>query len=418
MPEPGRWPTAAIRNLYLYLGGMALSAIGTFSQRVALSLLVLDITNSGFALGATMSVEAVPMLLLSPWSGALLDRLPLRRVLLVTALVGGLQATILTVLALTGSITLPMVLALAFLIGCVQAFDRPAAQAFLVELVPREMLPRAVSLGSTIQAFGRLGGPALAAVLYAWRGAELIFGVNAISYLAVVIALALLQKDAMFPRTRHPGQRAHLSEALRYAWHSPVLRPVLLGNAVVGLFAFNFGTFFAMTATLTFGQPSLFGLAESLNAVTAILAGFVLARYLKTPTLLTVGLAGLGLGSSLAWVALAPSPFLFLASMPYFGFAVVAYGATAQALVQQRSPREMAGRMMSLYTLGTMGTTPLGGLIVGWVSDQATVRVAVGLGAASASLVGLMLLVRWWWDRRASGIRAVLEPDPENPRII
>jgi MFS family permease len=280
------------------------------------------------------------------------------------------------------------------------------------------MLSRAVSLGSTIQAFGRLGGPALAAILYAWRGPELIFSVNAISYLAVVVALTLLNTDAMFPRTRRPGQRAHLSEALRYAWNSPVLRPALLGNALVGLFAFNFGTFFAMTATLTFGQPSLFGLAESLNAITAILAGFLLARYLKTPTLLTVGLAGIGLGSSLAWVALAPSPFLFLASMPYFGFAVVVYGATAQALVQHHSPREMAGRMMSLYTLGTMGTTPIGGLIVGWVSDQATTRVAVGLGATSACLVGLLLLARWWWDRRATGTRVVLEADPENPRIV
>src|SRR6185295_9463636 len=157
--------------------------------------------------------------------------------------------------------------------------------------------------------------------------------------------------------------RGQLMVALRYAWHSPALWPVLLGNAVVGLFAFNFGNFFATISTLTFRQPSLFGIAESVNAVTAVLAGLLLARYLRTPTGQTVGIACMALGCTLAWVALAPTPLLFLASMPFFGFAVVSYGATAQSMVQQHAPREMVGRMMSLYSLGSMGTTPLGALI-------------------------------------------------------
>jgi MFS family permease len=193
----------------------------------------------------------------------------------------------------------------------------------------------------------------------------------------------------------------NLSAALRVAWRSPVLGPVLLGNAIVGLFAFNFPTFYATMSTLTFQQPSLFGMAESINAAAAIVAGLVLSRYLRQPTLLTVACACLALGSSLAWVALAPSPVLFLASMPYFGFVVVCYTVSAQSLVQQHAPRTMTGRMMSLYTLGTMGTTPLGGLIVGWVIDVASPRAAVGLGAASAFAVGLLILSRWLINRRA-----------------
>ena len=181
---------------------------------------------------------------------------------------------------------------------------------------------------------------------------------------------------------------------MHYAWGVPALRAVLLGNVVVGLFAFNFPTFFATLSTLTFEQPSLFGIAESVNAVTAVLAGLLLARYLRAPTGLSVGIACAGLGLTLAWVALAPSPLLFLASMPFFGFAVVSYGATAQSLVQQHAPREMVGRMMSLFTLGSMGTTPLGGLIVGFVIDHASPRAAIGLGAAGAALVGLVLAVR------------------------
>jgi MFS family permease len=405
--EPGRTRSAAaFRNLGIYLCGQGLSNIGTFSQALALALLVLYVTDSGFALGATMSVQALPYVLLSPWAGPLLDRVSLRRLMPITALVGALQALTLAVLALTDGITLPWVICLAFVLGCVQVFERPAVQAFLGELVPPEAIPKAVSLASSIQAFGRLGGPALAAVLYAWQGPALVFTVNAASYLLVVVALLLLRTDAMYPRERRRGQQGRLIVALRYAWHAPALWPVLAGNAVVGLFAFNFGNFFATMSTLTFQQPSLFGIAESMNAVTAVLAGLVLARYLRTPTGRTVGIACMALGGTLAWVALAPTPLLFLASMPFFGFAVVAYGAMAQSLVQQNSPREMVGRMMSLYTLGSMGTTPIGGLLVGLVVDYASPRAAVGLGAASAILVGLAMVVRWYLERRDEAIQA------------
>jgi len=401
VPDPRRRRAGATRNLALYLSGQALSNVGTFSQVVALSLLVLDLSDSAFALGATMSVQALPQLLLSPWAGALLDRVPLCRLMLVTALVGALQASCLAVLALTDHVSVPWVVGLAFMLGCVQVFDRPAVQAFLGELVPLEMVPRAVSLASSVQAFGRLGGPALAAVLYAWRGPGLVFAVNGGSYLLVIGALLLLRTGAMYPRERRHGRPGSLGAAMHYAWGVPSLRAVLLGNVVVGLFAFNFPTFFATISTLTFEQPSLFGIAESVNAVTAVLAGLVLARYLCTPTGLSVGIACAGLGMTLAWVALAPSPLVFLASMPFFGFAVVSYNATAQSLVQRHAPRDMIGRMMSLYTLGSMGTTPLGALIVGLVSDHVSPRAAVGLGAASAILVGGLLMLRSRGDRAA-----------------
>jgi MFS family permease len=397
---------AAYRNLGIYLCGKGLSNIGAFSQMVALSLLVLDVTGSALALGATLSVQALPYILLSPWAGPLLDRVPLRRLLPVTAVVGALQAATLMGLALTDGITVPWVIVLAFVLGCVQVFERPAVQAFLGELVPPEAIPRAVSLASAVQAFGRLGGPALAAVLYAWQGPAPVFAVNAALYLLMIVTLLLLRTDAMYPRERRHGSQTRLIVAVRYAMQVPALWPVLLGNAVVGLFAFNFGNFFATMSTLTFEQPSLFGIAESLNAVTAVLAGVLLARYLRTPTMRTVGIACALLGGTLAWVAIAPTPLLFLASMPFFGFAVVAYGAMAQSLVQQLAPREMVGRMMSLYTLGSMGTTPIGGLIVGLVSDVASPRVAVGLGAASAILVGLALMLRWQLEGQGKAVQA------------
>ena len=353
---------------------------------------MLDLSDSAFALGATIGIQALPMLVLSPWTGVWLDRLPLRRLMLATSILGALQGGILAILAFAGLVSLPWILALALALGCVQAFDRPAAQAFLVELVPESALPSAVALASTTQSVGRLVGPALAAVLYVWRGPGTVFAVNALSYLAVVASLVLLRSPEMLHRVRQPIKPGQLREALRVAWHSPILRPALLANAFVGLFAFNFPTFFSTLATITFHQPALFGFAESINAVASLGVGLFLARSVSSPRGRTVGLTCVALGSALLWVALSPNPILFLASMPWFGFSVVWYSVAMQALIQRHSPREMAGRLMSLYILGTMGTTPLGGLLVGFIADALSPRVAVGLGAASAIVAGLALL--------------------------
>ena len=402
-PAQRRRSALQFYNARLFLGGQALSNIGTFSQIIALSLLVLDLTDSGTALGAVMAVQAIPMMLLAPWAGALLDRLPLRRVMGVTALMGAAQATCLAFLTSSGTISMPWVFALSLVLGLVQVFDRPAAQAFIVELVPRETIPSAVSLSSATQAIGRLGGPALAAVLYSASGPGTVFAVNAVSYTAVLVALALLRSKELLSRAKHVGSRASLSAALAYAWQSAPVRSVLLANVLVGLLAFNFATFFASIASLTFEQPSLFGIAETVNAITSLAAGFILSRYMHRPTTLVVGVACVALGSSLLWAALAPTPLAFLASMPYFGFVVVWYVTSSQSLVQQHTPPEMGGRMMSLYTLGSMGTTPLGALIVGAVTDRYSPRAAIGLGAASALVAGVALLlvtIPYWLSQR------------------
>jgi MFS family permease len=385
-------------NARLFVAGQALSNIGTFSQIVALSLLVLSLTESGLALGAIMAAQALPMIALSPWAGAHLDRLPLRKVLLVTSLAGAAQAACLAVLSATGSINLAWIFGLSLLLGVVQVFDRPAAQAFLVELVPRDAIPSAVGFASSAQSIGRLGGPALAAVLFAWRGSATVFAVNAVSYAAVVAALLLLRSNELLPRVLHSSRRTDMATAIAFARRVPQVRDVLLANAVIGLLAFNFPTFLASMASLTFNQPNLFGIAESLNAATALLAAFLVARYLHRPTLAMVGVTAIALGSSLLWTALSPTPVVFLASMLYFGLVVVAYTTASQALVQQQSPPDMGGRMMSLYTLGTMGTTPIGAVLVGLIIDHVSPRAAIGLGATSAIVAGSALVLRAVWS--------------------
>src|SRR5207248_2886635 len=192
---------------------------------------------------------ALPFMLLGPWAGTLLDRLPLRRVLFVTALLGAVQAACLAALAFTGTITLALLFVLAIGLGCVQVFDRPGGQAFITELVPRETIAGAVGLSSSAQAIGRLGGPALAAVLYAWAGAGSVFATNAASFAAVLLALVLLRRSELLPRPTPSGHRTDMSTALWFAWRSPRIRAALIANAIIGLLAFNFPTFYASIAS-------------------------------------------------------------------------------------------------------------------------------------------------------------------------
>lgn len=397
----------AVRNVRLYLAGQGLSNIGTFFQVVALSLLVLHLTGSGFALGAMMALGALPFLALGPWAGTVIDRLQIRRLLIVTATLAGIQALTLGILVSTGLISVWWLLLLALLLGCVQIFDRPAGQAFLTELVPREQLPSAIALASAAQSVGRLGGPAIAALLYATLGAAWCFYVNAASFAAVVVALSLLRRSEMVPRRLRPRGTGGFREGLRFVWRSPVHRSTLLANAVIGCLAFNFPLFYSSLVTKDFHAGSLaFGIAESLNAVTAVIGGLLLTRTPRTPSRRTFAWACFALGLSLGWSAIAPTLALFFAGMLYFGAAVVYYTTTSQSLVQQNTPPELIGRVMSFFTLGVMGTTPIGGLISGLVIDAFDPRAALGLGAASLFIAGAITMVLVRGD--AAAARAAL----------
>lgn len=386
-----------VRNVRLYLAGQSLSNIGTFFQVVALSLFVLHLTGSGFALGATLSLGAVPFLVLGPWAGTVIDRLQIRRLLMVTSTLAGIEALALGILISAGLISLSWILVLTLLLGCVQIFDRPASQAFLNELVPREQLPSAVALASAAQSVGRLGGPAIAALVYASLGPAWCFYVNGASYLAVVVALAFLRHSEMLPHPARSHASGQFREGLRFVWCSSLHRSVLLANALIGCLAFNFALFYSSIVTKDFHAGSLaFGIAESLNAITAVLGGLLLTRSPRTPTRRSFAIACFALGLSLAWSAASPTLGIFFAGMLYFGAAVVYYSTVSQSLIQQNTPPALIGRVMSFFTLGIMGTTPVGGLISGLVIDVFDPRAALGLGAASLFVCGATMALLLW----------------------
>ena len=382
-----------VTNVRRFLFGQALSNIGTFFQIIAQALLVLELTGSGFALGLVSAAQFLPLLLLAPIAGVWIDRIRIPRLLTITATVAGIEALTLGILTATGHVTVGWIFVLTLILGIAQVGDRAAGQAFLTELVGPELLPSAVGLAAVANSIGRLGGPAIAVALYAWQGPAVCFFFNAASYLAVVVSIALLRRRELLARTPQPRRRRQLRDGILLAWHTPVLRRVLLANAAIGGLTFNFPALYSSLCTLTFGAGAgAFGLAETLNAITAVAGGFLLARHFRQPTLRTYAAVAAALGASLLYSAASPTLLMFLIGMPYFGLAVVSYQIVAQVIVQQHTPDGMQGRMMSLLNVGTQGMAAIGGLVTGWLTDAISPRASLTLGGLAPVLCGLFVM--------------------------
>lgn len=382
----------SIPNYRRFFIGQSLSNVGTWFQMLAQSLLVLKLTGRASALGEATALQAAPFLLLGPFIAPLLDRINLRRTMLWISVAAGVEAAGMAALTAAHLINVWWIFGLAFLLGCINMCNQPAIQAFVTELVPRDAVPSAVSLNGVQMAVGRLAGPALAALLYAWKGPAVCFSVNAASYLIVVGALSALRRGELFSRQPRARAKGALRESLLYAWNSPAHRGQLIANAFVGMFAWNFGIFYASFTQLVLHSGSFsLGLAESINASAAVIGGILLSRHLTHPTRRTYILGCVALGTALALTAVAPNLLTFYCCMILFGSTTVIYTAVNQALLQRITPQERIGSVMTLSTYGTMGTTPIGALIVGWLTNIGTARAAIGAGAASLLVSALVL---------------------------
>jgi MFS family permease len=368
---------------------------------LAQSLLVLKLTGRASALGEATAIQAAPFLLLGPFIGPLVDRINLRRVMIVIAIAAGLEASALAALTEAHEVTIWWIFGLSFVLGCINMFNQPAIQAIVPELVPRAAIPSAVSLNGVANAAGRLAGPALAALLYAWKGPATCFGVNALSYVIVIGALVSLRQHELYPTPARRRTRGALKDSFRYAWQSPVHRGQLIANAFVGMFAWNFGIFFASFTQLVLRSGSLsLGFAESINATVAVIGGVILSRHLNRPTRRTYVGGCIALGTALGFTALAPNLIAFYFCMVLFGSTTVCYTAINQSVLQRVTPRERIGSVMTLSTYGTMGTTPVGALIVGWLTTIGTARAAIGAGSASLLISALVLTISARHQRR------------------
>jgi MFS family permease len=400
-------------NYRIWAAGALVSNIGSWMRRTAQDWIVLtELTDhNAAAVGIVMGLQFGPLILLLPLTGFAADNFDRRKLLFCTQAAMGLLALGLGVLVLSGLVRLWHVYLLAFLLGCAAAFDSPARQTFISELIDAPHLPNAVALNSTSFNAARMIGPALAGSLIAGVGSGWVFLINALSFVAVLGSLGLLRLDKLRPSHRAIRAPADFVEGFRYVWRRPDLTTVLFMLFLVGTFGLNFPIFIStMSVTVFHAGASQYGWLTSMMAAGSV-AGALMAATRTKPgiAVLLAGAAVFGVGCAAA--ALMPNYALF-------GIALIAIGAAAQtfttstnSLVQTSTEPGMRGRVIAILLAIALGGTPIGAPIVGWVADRFGPRWALGVGAASglvAAAVAIIYLVR----RQSARTGRFQETDP------
>jgi MFS family permease len=384
----------AVPNYRRYFFGQLVSLSGTWMQTVAEMWLVLQLTHSGTAVGVAAALQFLPMLLGGAWGGLLADRLPKRRLLIATQTAMALPALALLALTATGAIELWMLFALIFARGAVNAVDNPARQAFLVELVGPDRVVNAVSLGAALLNGARTIGPALAGIVIATAGVTPCFALNALSFAAMILALHGMDRAALRPSTPAARRSGQLRSALRYVRATPELRIPLALMAVVGTFTFNFQVLLPLLASFSFGGGAsayaTLTTAMGLGAIAGAIANG--ARASIRPALLAGAAAAFG--TLVVAAALAPTIALAAFALVPVGAASVVFAASVNSFLQLAVAPHMRGRVMALYSVVFLGSTPIGGPLMGWLAGSAGPRAALALG-------GLIALAGAAWARTA-----------------
>jgi len=366
-------------------------------QMTAQAWLVLTLTGSSTALGLIVALQTLPVLLFGAYGGVIADRVDKRALMVVLQAAMAVQALVLGVLTVTHAVTVWEIGLLAVLLGFNNAFENPARQSFMSELVGTDHLRNAVSLNSVLVNVARAVGPALAGVLIATVGEGPCFLLNAASFLAVIWSLTALDRSALGPSEpalRRPGQ---LREGLRYiATRPPLLIPLLM-MALVGCLGYEFQVSLpVMARTALHAGATGYGLMTSAIGIGAVIGGLLVA-WRGTTGVRTLTVVVSAFGATFALAALAPTLPLELVALALLGWASISFMATGNSTLQLASDASMRGRVMSFWFVAFQGSTPIGGPIIGWIIASAGARAGLGTGAvvcAVAALLGLCALRR------------------------
>lgn len=384
----------SVFNYRVWFIGALVSNVGAWMQATALSWVVLtELTdNDAAAMGITMALQFAPPLLLVGVTGWVADRFDRRRLLVVTQSLLLLLGVAIGVLLLLGVMTLPIMYAFALGLGVIAAFDNPARQAFVSDLVTREIASNAVALNAASFNGARMIGPAVAGVVIVAVGTGWVFLVNGITFLGMIVALLLIRTDELIPRVKAPGA-SRLADGFRYVGRRPDLMVTFAMVFLVGAFGMNF-PIFASTMALEFGQEADgYGLLSSILAVGSLAGALLAARRDRARIRVVIG--GTLLFAIAATVSAAmPTYWTYAATLMFTGFAVVTMLTTANGYVQTTTDPVLRGRVLALYMAILMGGTPIGAPIVGWVAAEFGPRVAILLGAGAA-LVAFAIGATW-----------------------
>ena len=307
-----------------------------------------------------------------------MDRFPRRKILYFTQSVSGILALILGVLVLTGSVKIWMIYILALCLGLVNSIDNPARQKFSLEMVGKDKLQNAVSLNATLQSLARAAGPAIAGALLLTLGIGLCFIVNAISYIAVLIALLLMKEKEMHLLALIPAKSGQILEGFKYIWSNPLIRDTLILIAIIGTFSYEFQVVLPLLAKFTFnGDARTYTLLTTVMGIGSMIGGFFVASRRRTAPHVLVD-ASLLFGLSLFLIALSPNLIIALIFLTVSGAISIFLISLGNVTLQLESSPEMRGRVLSLWAVGFFGSTAVGGPIIGWVCQYAGAKMGLG----------------------------------------
>jgi MFS family permease len=377
------------RNFRLFFTGQLVSQTGNWLTLVAQTLLVLQLTDSGIALGVLAAAQFGPILLLGPWAGLVADRSDKRRLLLIVQSLAMVQSFTMAALAFSGDPPVGAIYAVAVFGGVTMAFDNPTRRSFVVEMVPPGDINNAVSLNSALMTSSRVVGPALAGLLVSTVGFGWAFLGDGISYLAVLAGLWMMRTDELRPAPVTPKAKGQVREGLRYVRRRPELFVPMAMMAVVGTLSYNFQTVFPLFVTRSLGAgDAVFTVLFSVVSIGSLIGALVTARR-KDIGVRRVGVAALAYGLTMGVMALAPNVPAAVAIGVVLGFWSISFIVASTAIVQVKAAPEMRGRVLALQAMLFLGSTPVGGPIVGWVADQFGARYSVAVGAVAAGAAGL-----------------------------
>jgi MFS family permease len=395
------------RNFRLFLSGQFLSAVGTWMNFTATGWLVWTLTQSGSALGINSALQFGPVLLFGAFGGVLADRFDKRRILLVTQSAYATVSIALAILVGTHVIELWMVFGLSILSGLITSIDNPSRQSFYVEMVGESSLTNAVSLNSAAFTGARVIGPAVAGLVIASAGMAWCFGLDAFSFLFVLGALIAMRPSELHAHARTTREKGHLVAGLRYIWTTDELRRPLIVLAVMFTFVFNWQVLMPLLAEVTFhAGPREFGLLSAGAGVGAFIGAITTAHANRAPAIRRLGFFCMLVGVTMFVVAGAPTLVLAIVAMVPLGYAAMCFMITGNTLLQLNAKPQARGRVMALYGMVFLGSTPIGAPLAGWLGQVLGPRVEFAVMGAVAIGVGLVVLAL---RRRAANVAAELE---------
>lgn len=386
-----------VRNFRLLWVGQLVSQIGTWMQTTAQAWLVLELTGSAFALGFVSTLQFLPFTLLSLFGGLIADRFPKRSLLLGTQICGLVQAAVFAALVATNAIQIWHVYVLAVIQGITNAIDNPVRQAIAVEVVGRDDLVNAVGLNSMQFNGARIIGPAVAGLMIARVGIGPVLFLNAFSFVAAIVGLMLMNTAELFgePKRAEGQPLQQLREGIGYALHTPIVLLALLVVAFIGTFGYNFNTLLPLLARFVLETDAQgFGILSAAFGIGSLLGAFrtAVTNRVSVRRLL---LASASFSVILGLLAITPVFGLALVLLAALGYAGVTFGTTANSLVQLNVPDDLRGRVMSLYVLLFIGSTPVGSFLIGSLSDRVGVQPAI-LVCAALCAIGVVVALLYW----------------------